>query len=131
MPAMTRPWPRSKPGKRLWHVFVQILCFYKKPPELRLTESAKRELLLSISRTTDFDAVASVLWGSTVVDGVARKPNWSVGFYDKGTRPYGRVTAIQGVPFVFVQDRAHTHLNGATLDYRGGRFVVDEGTPPA
>jgi len=30
------------------------------------------------------------------------------------------------VPFVFTQDRAYTDLNGATLDYREGRFVVDE-----
>lgn len=102
-----------------------MLFFNKKPPTLRLTESAKRELLLSISRTTDFEAVASVLWGSAVVDGVAREPRWGVGFYDKGTRPSGRVMAIQGVPFVFTQERAYTNLNGATLDYREGRFVVD------
>jgi len=125
-PALSPSCPRSKFGKRLWHLFAQALFFYRKPPTLRLTESAKRELLASISRITDFEAVASVLWGSTVVNGVAREPHWGVGFYDKGTRPSGRVTAIQRVPFVFTQDRAYTNLNGATLDYREGRFVVDE-----
>ena len=27
---------------------------------------------------------------------------------------------------MFTQERAYTHLNGATLDYRDGRFVVIE-----
>ena len=44
--------------------------------------------------------------------------------YDIGNRPFGRVTTIDGVRFVFTQQRAYTHLNGATLDYRDGRFLV-------
>jgi len=44
-----------------------------------------------------------------------------------GTRSYGRVVTIDGVPFVFTQKRAYTHLDGATLDFRDGRYVVDEG----
>jgi hypothetical protein len=68
------------------------------------------------------------MWASDVVDGVTRPPRWGVAFYDIGKRPYGRVITINSVPFVFTQQRAYTHLNGATLDYRDGRFVVSEGT---
>lgn len=54
---------------------------------------------------------------------------WGGAFYDIGTRPYGRVITIGGVRFVFAQERAYTHLNGATLDYRDGRFLVASAQP--
>ena len=66
-----------------------------------------------------------MLASDVVVGGVSRGPRWGIGFYNIATRPYGRVTSIQGVPFVFVQPRAFHLLNGATLDFRGGRLVVD------
>ena len=68
------------------------------------------------------------MWGSGVVGGATHPGRWGVGFYDIGNRPYGRVIKIDGVRFVFTQERAYTHLNGATLDYRDGRFVVSEAT---
>jgi hypothetical protein len=80
-----------------------------------------------MSEITEFQPAASILWGANVVDGAARAPGWGVAFYDIGKRPYGRAVSIEGVPFVFVQQRAYTHLDGATLDYRDGRFVVNEG----
>jgi hypothetical protein len=126
IPALTPRWPRSRIGKRLWHLVVQVLCFYKKPPTLRLTDAARQKLLVSLTNITEFEPIATVLWSSTVISGVASAPRWGVAYYEKGTRPYGMVTSIQGVPFVFTQKRAYTHLNGATLDYRDGRFVVDE-----
>ena len=93
-----------------------------------MTDTAKRELLLHMSRITEFEPAASIMWGSNVVDGVTHPPRWGVAFYDIGRRPYGKVTTIDGVRFVFTQERAYTHLNGATLDYRDGRFLVREAT---
>lgn len=113
-------------AQHAWHLCLQMLCFHRKPPSVQLTEAARRQLLLHLSRITEFEAVASLLWGSDTVGGIAGEPRWGVGFFNIGTRPYGRVTTIQGVPFVFTQVRAYTHLNGAILDYRDGRFVVDE-----
>jgi hypothetical protein len=63
--------------------------------------------------------------GSKVLpDGSVAEPRWVVAYYDLDTRPSGRVKKIGGVPFVFVQTES-SKLNGATLDYRDGRFVVE------
>lgn len=113
---------------RAWHLFLQVIFLYKKPPAVCVTDTAKRELQSHMARITEFEPAASILWGSTVVDGVICPPNWGVAFYDIGSRPAGRVVTIGGVPFVFTQERAYTHLNGATLDFREGRFVVSEST---
>ena len=128
-------WPRTLVRKmtrtftrRAWHLFLQFLFLYKKPPKVHVTDTAKLELQLHMSRITEFEPTASILWGSTVVGGVTNPPHWGVGYYDIGTRPSGRVVSIDGVPFVFTQERAYTYLNGATLDFRDGRFVVNEGT---
>jgi hypothetical protein len=112
---------------RVWHHLLQLLLFYKKPPAVRLTEAAKRQLAAHLSRITEFEPAASILWSSNVVDGITHPPRWGVAFYDIGRRPSGRVVSIEGLPFVFTQERAYTHLSGATLDYREGRFVVDGG----
>jgi hypothetical protein len=111
---------------RAWHLCCQILCFFKAPPAVSVTDTAKHELLSHMSKITEFEPAASILWGSNVVDGVTHTPQWEVVFYDIGNRPYGKVITIDGVRFVFTQERAYTHLNGATLDYRDGRFVVNE-----
>lgn len=91
-----------------------------------MTEAAKRQLMSHMSRIAEFEPAASILWSSDVVDGVTRPPRWEVAFYDIGKRPYGRVVTIDGVRFVFAQERAYTHLDGATLDCHGGRFLVRE-----
>jgi hypothetical protein len=113
---------------RAWHLSLQLLCLFKKPPTVHVTDAAKRQLMSHMSKITEFQPAASILWGSDVIDGATRPPKWGVAFYDIGRRPYGRVINIEGVPFVFTQERAYTHLNGATLDYRDGRFMVNEGT---
>jgi hypothetical protein len=114
---------------RTWHLCLQLLCFFKKAPAVHVTEAAKRQLESHLSRITEFRPAASILWGSNVVDGVTQPPQWGVAFYDIGTRPSGRVVQIGGLPFVFTQQRAYTHLEGATLDYDNGRFVVSESAP--
>lgn len=111
---------------RAHHLVLQLLCFFKRPPTVHVTEVAKRQLVSHISRITEFRAAASILWGSNVIDGKTHPPQWGIAFYDIGTRPSGRVVDMGGVPFVFTQQRAYTHLDGATLDYRDGRFVVSE-----
>jgi hypothetical protein len=116
---------RSEFAHCAWHHFVQLLCFRQRIPSIRLTEAARDQLLLHLSRITEFQPVASLLWSANVVGGVAQEARWGVGFYNIGTRPYGRVTRVQGVPFVFTGARDYTRLNGATLDYRDGRFVVE------
>jgi len=128
-------WPRTLVRKmahtfahRAWHLFLQVVFLYKKPPTVRVTDAAKRELQSHLRRITEFEPAASILWGSTVIDGVTRPPHWGVAFYNIGTRPSGRVVTIDGVPFVFTQERAYTHLNGATLDFHDGRFIVSEST---
>jgi hypothetical protein len=93
-----------------------------------MTDAAKRQLMSNMSRITEFEPAASIIWSSDVVAGVTHPPRWGIAFYDIGKRPYGRVITIDSVRFVFTQERAYAHLNGATLDYRDGRFVVSEGT---
>jgi hypothetical protein len=112
-----------------WHLCLQLLCFFKKAPAVHVTETAKRQLQSHLSKITEFRPAASILWGSNVVGGVTQPPQWGVAFYNIGTRPFGRVVQIEGLPFVFTQQRAYTHLEGATLDYHNGRFVVSESAP--
>jgi hypothetical protein len=94
---------------------------------LRLTPAARAALQSKMAAITDFKPVASLLWASSVAVGnELRGPQWTVGVYNIATRPWGRITSIDGVPFVFVQrDAVVANLNGATLDYCDGRFVVD------
>jgi hypothetical protein len=117
---------RNKLARRAWHYFVQTIFLFAKQPSIHLTESAKLWLLDYISSEKNFELVASPTWASTIVGDVAQEPRWMMGFYDIGTRPSGKVTLIQGVPFVFADPRAYTHLDGATVDIRDGRLVVTE-----
>src|ERR1043166_6030411 len=108
---------RTTIAGRAWHVCLQLLCFFKKAPTVRVTDAAKRQLMSHMSRITEFEPAASIMWSSDVVDGVTHPPRWGVAFYDIGKRPYGRVITIDGVRFVFTQGRAYTTLNGPTPDY--------------
>jgi hypothetical protein len=110
------------------HLCLQLFGLHRKTPSLRITDAAKSELQLRMSAITDYEPVATLLWASTGTGNrPMREPHWGVGFYDIATRPSGRVATIDGIPFVFVQDLAFKRLNGATLDFRSGRFVVAEG----
>ena len=86
---------------------------------------AARSQLGQVMATLEYEPVATVMLGSDVLpNGSTAKPHWLVTYYNIDTRPSGRVTKLDGIPFVFVQ-RDSSRLNGATLDYRNGRFVVD------
>src|ERR1700733_4229364 len=114
---------RNKLARHAWHYLLQTLFLFAKQPSIHLTESARLWLLEGISSEKNFEAAASLMWASTVVGGVVEGPRWMIAFYDIGTRPSGKVTVIQGVPFVFGDPRAYTHLDGATVDIRDGRLV--------
>ena len=53
--------------------------------------------------------------------------HWGVGFYSPDKVPAHEVVEIDGIPFVFGQGPTSERLNGATLDYADGKFVVTEG----
>ena len=85
---------------------------------------------------TDFDAVASVLWvtsasamrltknGDEEFENIG--PHWGVGFSARGRFPASEIVEIDGIPFVFGQGATSMRLNGATLHFVDGRFVVAE-----
>jgi hypothetical protein len=78
-----------------------------------------------MSQIHDYEPVATlVLASSGTVGQPSDPPGWHVAFYNLATRPSGYVRKIDGVPFVFVQ-RIGSRLDGAILDYRNNRFVVD------
>ena len=96
---------------------------------LIITEKAQarlRELLASISEFRPAVCVGKVKKGTTRhVDASGKTivepidPGWGVGFYDISKLSPGDVLTISG--FNFLIDET---LNGRTLDYENGRFVV-------
>ena len=58
-------------------------------------------------------------------DAVHLGPGWGVGFYSSSQVPLEAVSHIDGIPFIFEADATH-RLNGATLDFVEGQFVVNE-----
>ena len=112
-------------GGCLLHYILQLVAVYPKPPALRITPAARLALQSKMAAITDFKPVASLLWGTPTVNDEPREPRWMVGFYNIASRPWGRVTSIDGIPFVFAQrDVVVANLNGTTLDFCEGRFVV-------
>lgn len=105
-------------------------------PSLRLTDAAKSELTAIMCKITDYRAIASVLWAESGGSSKPRPdgsyervdlgPHWGVGFYSPSKVPADEVTEIDGIPFIFVQGKISMRLNDATLDYVGGKFVVEE-----
>jgi hypothetical protein len=112
---------------RINHFSCQLFgLFVNRPPSIRLTSAARSELLREMSAITHYQPVATIMLARTGAVGKSlSEPYWGVTFYDKWTRPSGRITKFEDIPFVFVQD-VFTRLNGATLDYSNGRFVVTE-----
>ena len=80
------------------------------------------------------DPVVCVLWStagssfSVTPDGdeVFRNlgAHWMIGFHERAKICQEDVAEIEGVPFAF--DREAARLDGGTLDYVQGRFVVTE-----
>jgi hypothetical protein len=81
---------------------------------LKITEAGRLALLDFLRHCTPGSIVA-VGWS----DGEC-----TVGAFNKEKIPPSEVVSISGIPFVFEQDESQ-HLNGRTLDYRGGVFRVD------
>ena len=106
------------------HWLLQLL-WPLRAPSLKVTDAARSQIGRAMSEL-EYEPVATIMLGSNVLpNGAAATPRWIVAYYDLDTRPSGRVTKIGGVPFVFVQSDS-SRLNGATLDYQHGRFVVEE-----
>jgi len=120
---------RKNIAGRLRHLLLQVLCLPVKVPAIRITDAARAELRQRMSGITEYSPVATLLWASYgVVGKPPEPPRWGVAFYDILNRPYGRVVRIDGLPFVFIQPFSFERLDGATLDHRNNRFVVDERT---
>ena len=110
-----------KGSMRWWREALLVLTqLHRSPPSLCITDAARDQLLANLRSVTEFEPVAALLWASEP----SAVPAWHVAIYDRGTRRWGRVFTLQGIPFVFVQNRAFTHLEQATLDYSNGKFVV-------
>ena len=105
-------------------------------PRLNLTDSALVALRVLIGRHTNFVPVATVSWsvvGTTFPpDQYGRmrvrhiEPGWDVGFFDRATLSPNDIIEVRGIEFTFDQPVESLRLDGATLDYRDGHFVVED-----
>ena len=106
------------------------------PPSLNLTVAAKAALVSWMASITDFQPVVCVLWmiagsrGQLLPDGTEEfeflGPHWTVGFHNAAKLPADEICDIDGIAFVFDYGKRFPRLNGATLDYLDGSFVVIE-----
>ena len=81
----------------------------------------------------DEPSVAAIVW---CLDGedfdptgeLIRKlgPHWAVGFHPKSRVPTEWLATIDGISFVFDNADTARRLQGATLDFVGGKFTVSE-----
>src|SRR5215210_1664491 len=89
---------------RVNHLCCQLLgVFINSPPSIRLTPAARAALLTEMSTITAFEPVATIMCSQPPdsADRDSDRPYWVVTFYDKWARPSGRITQVEGVPFVF------------------------------
>jgi hypothetical protein len=108
------------------HWVLQLL-WPLKAPSIQVTDAARAQISRVMSGL-EYEPVVAIMLGSDVLpSGAVAEPRWMVAYYDLDTRPSGRVTQIAGIPFVFLQT-ASSRLNGATLDYQRGHFVVEGAT---
>ena len=92
-------------------------------------------LLNGIASITEYPVVASVVWnlsgasGRRLAEGTGDwefyGPHWGVGYYKVGRIPEEEVGELEGIPFAF-DSAVFARLEGATLDYSEGQFVVIE-----
>jgi len=105
-------------------------------PELNVTDSALVALRVLIGRHTNFVPIATVSWsgvGTTFPPDQYgrmrvrhREPGWDVGFFDRATLKADDIVEICGIEFTFDQAAESRRLDGATLDYRDGYFVIED-----
>ena len=86
------------------------------PIALTITDAGRRALLDFLRHCSPGSIVAVSL---SEVEGQC-----DVGAFNKEKIPPSEVLSISGIPFVFKANESQ-HLNGKTLDYRGGVFRVD------
>ncbi len=94
---------------------------------LTITEIAKKELLKFIESDSLKSAVPSVIWAEGHEDSLGNSygPHWSIGFYERERIKDQPLVEIDGIQFVFGQPWKNEELNGKTLDFRNGKFVVE------
>jgi hypothetical protein len=97
-------------------------------PRLRITPEAKQALGEHLARSGLSDPRATVLWASDgefeSLEKAKANARWCVAFYDGKTLFWFQKCKIGGLPFCFVQIGHRKRLNGATLDWTGGKFQV-------
>ena len=94
---------------------------------LRITDIAKKELLKFMESGSLKSPVPSVIWADGYEDSLGNSygPNWSIGFYERESIKSEPLVEIDGIQFVFGQPWKNEELNGKTLDFRNGKFVVE------
>ena len=104
-------------------------------PSLHVTSAAKAALAWHMHRVELARPVVCVLWSSSgsmfslrpdgTEDFRDLGAGWGVGFHDRSKLPEDEIVEIDGLPFVFVEAQV-PRLNGATLDFREGHFLVTD-----
>ena len=94
---------------------------------LTITDIAKKELLKFIESNSLKSAVPSVIWAEGYEDSLGNSygPHWSIGFYERETIKDEPLVEIGGIQFVFGQPWKSEELNGKTLNFCDGKFVVE------
>jgi hypothetical protein len=86
---------------------------------------------------TEYEPVAAISWSLGASSGYLDEsgeehisvwgPHWQVGYCDISRFPRDLVTHISDIPFIVdLPDRYATRLDGATLDYVEGQFVIEK-----
>lgn len=103
-----------------------------------MTPGARAALEDKLARSSVAEPCATILWisgGRMSIDpGTGRprpaqgmrKPGWHVATYDGADIPASQKCEIDGLPFCFVQGATARRLEGATLDWENGSFIVQE-----
>jgi hypothetical protein len=101
--------------------------------DLKITTAAVKALQQALARIGG-QRVATVVWSTAgaierpLSDGTVSVksvgPGWDVGFYEIERIPKDQVVQIEGIRFYFDQGSISERLNGATLDFENGGFIV-------
>jgi hypothetical protein len=107
-------------------------------PRLQMTPEARAALENKLARSSVAEPCATILWTSgqprSSIDPATgklraepmRPPGWHVAVYDGADLPDAQKCEIDGLPFCFVQGETAQRLEGATLEWANGSFVVKD-----
>jgi hypothetical protein len=89
---------------------------------LTLSAAARERLAHDLPQTGLSEPLASVLWA----EGRSGKTPgaWCIGYYEATRVPASAQQEIEGIRFAFVQGNISERLNGKTLDFQQGNYVV-------